>query len=142
MFSQEHCERWLPSIRDVPSMPVGVGDKPVFLKLLRRVWEKHPSYNASTTILVDDCRYKSLKNAYENCLAIRSYEPSYQDPYYPLYLNDLVKPWLQNWIIDPYPTAYSRQHPIFDVEDDLSPIVANYFVEREGYTYLFDPPVP
>ncbi len=132
---------WLSSIHMVPHVTSNVPDKPVFLKLLRTVWAKHPTYDSSTTILVDDCRYKSLKNDYENCLAIRSYEPTYDDPYYPLYLEHLVKPWLTRWIRDPFPTGYTRKNPIFDIEDDISPLVADLFVEREKYSYHFDPPL-
>lgn len=36
--------------------------------------------------------------------------------------------------------GYCRKHPLFDVEDDLSPLVAEYFVAMEGYSYRFDPP--
>lgn len=129
MLSQEDCEVWLPNILDVPGMPGEVGDKPIFLKLLRSLWAKHWSFDTSTTILVDDYRYKSLKNDYKDFLAIRSYELTYLDPYYPLYLKDLVHPLLEDWIFAPHPIAYSLQHPLFDIEDDVSPLVTDYFIQ-------------
>lgn len=125
---------------EVPHVPEHVLNKPVFLKNLRTVWARHPSFDASNTILVDDCRYKSLKNNYENCLAIRSYDPLVVDKDYPFYLLHLILPWLQGWIHDRYPTAYTRKNPIFDIEDDVSGYVADYFIQMEGYTYRFDPP--
>ena len=113
--------------------------KPVFQKKLQTVWEKHPEFNASNTLLLEDTHYKSLKNDYDNFLAIRAFEPEVE-PDGSSYLVDLVEPWLLEWIRDPCPLAYCRTHPFFDVEDDLSPLVANYFVEMEGYSYRFDPP--
>lgn len=121
-------------------MSAEYGDKPIFLKLLRTVWKKYPQFNAQNTILVDDTRYKSLKNDYESCVCIRSYEPKYYDPAKPKYLMDVIFPWLCGWIEDKFPTAYSRRTPLFDVEDDISSFVAEYFVAMEGYSYRFDPP--
>ena len=121
-------------------MPKDLHDKPVLLKKLRTIWARHPSFDASNTILVDDSRYKLLQNNYENCLAIRSYDPLVVEEKYPYYLMDLVWPWLDGWIQDEYPTAYSRRNPIFDIEDDVSRYVADYFIRMEGYSYRFDPP--
>lgn len=140
IFSQEDCETWLESMTDVPHVEKDTPDKPIFLKKLRTVWAKHPQFDANNTILVDDCRYKSLKNNYENCLAIRSYEPKVVARDAPLYLNDLIMPWLLGWITDPYPTAYTRKNPMFDIEDDISGLVADYFIAMEGYSYRSDPP--
>ena len=124
----------------MPALLEEFGDKPIFLKLLRRVWRKHPQFNVATTLLVDDTRYKSLKNDYESCCCIRSYEPTYYDPQQPKYLMQLIFPWICGWLADKFPTAYSRHNPLFDVEDDISLYVANYFVSLEGYSYRFDPP--
>ena len=128
IISQEDCETWRWSMAEVLHVPQHVLDKPVFLKNLRTVWARHPLFDASNTILVDDCRYKSLKNNYENCLAIRSYDPPVVDKDYPFYLLDLILPWLQGWIEDQYPTGYTRRNPIFDREDDVSGYVADYFI--------------
>lgn len=124
---------------EVSHLPEHVLDKLVFMKNLRKMWARHPLFDASNTILVDDYRYKSLKNNYENCLAIRSYNPPV-DKDYPFYLVDLILPWLQGWIQDQYPTVYTRKNAIFDTEDDVSGYVANYFIQIEGYSYTFDPP--
>ena len=94
MFSQEDCEVWLPNILNVPSVPGEVCDKPIFLKLLRSLWAKNLAFDANITILVDDCRYKSLKNDYENCLAIRSYNPMVVEQNDLFYLKDIILPWL------------------------------------------------
>ena len=59
---------------------------------------------------------------------------------YPFYLVDLILPWLEGWLQDQYPTAYTRRNLIFDIEDDVSRYVADYFIEMEGYSYRFDPP--
>lgn len=125
---------------EVPHVPDHVLNKPVFLKNLRTVWARHPLFDASNTILVDDCRYKSLKNNYENCLAIRSYEPPVVDKDYPFYLLDRILPWLQGWIEDQYPTSYTHKNLIFDTEDDVSGYVTDYFIQMESYSYRFDPP--
>ena len=138
IFSQEDCEIWRKSMAEVPF--VQGHDKPVFLKLLWAVWARHPNFDASNTILVDDCRYKSLKNNYENCLAIRSYKPMVVEQDNLFYLVDIILPWLLRWIRDPYPTAYTRKNPIFDVQDDISGYVTNHFIQMEGYSYRFDPP--
>ena len=125
---------------EVPHVANDVLEKPVFLKNLRTIWARHPRFDASNTILVDDCRYKSLKNNYENCLAIRSYDPLVVEEAYPFYLMNLILPWLKGWLQDQYPTAYTRRNPIFDIQDDVSRYVADYFIEMEGYSYRFDPP--
>ena len=125
---------------EVPHVANDVLEKPVFLKNLRKIWARHPRFDASNTILVDDCRYKSLKNNYENCLAIRSYDPLVVEEACPFYLVDLILHWLKGWLQDQYPTTYTCRNPIFDVEDDVSRYVADYFIEMEGYSYRFDPP--
>lgn len=124
----------------IPGIDSAHSDKPVFLKKLRTVWARHPQFNANNTILVDDCRYKSLKNNYENCLAIRSYEPKVEVPNAPLYLTEYILPWLQRWLHDPFPTAYARKNPLFDIEDDISGFVTNHFIAMEMYSYREDPP--
>ncbi|MCO5561074.1 hypothetical protein L7F22_014695 [Adiantum nelumboides] len=139
IFSQEDCEIWRDSFKCVPYVGVEFWQKPIFLKKLQRVWKKHPQFNASNTILLEDTRYKSLKNDYDNCLSIRSFDPGMEREG-SLYLTDIVEPWLLEWIRAPCPLAYCRKHPLFDVEDDLSPLVATYFVAMEGYSYRFDPP--
>ena len=109
-----------------------------FLEEAADSWEKHPQFNASNTMLVEDTCYKSFKNDYLNCLPVRSFEPEVELEN-SSYLANVVEPWLAEWIRDPCPLAYCRAHPMFNVEDDLSPLV-NYFVEMEGYSYRFDPP--
>ncbi|MCO5599543.1 hypothetical protein L7F22_053649 [Adiantum nelumboides] len=139
IFSQEDCEIWHDSFKCVLYVGTKFWQKLVFLKKLQRVWEKHPQFNTSNTILLEDTRYKSLKNDYDNCLLIRSFDPGVE-PKGSLYLVDIVEPWLLEWIIAPCPLAYCEKHPLFNVEDDLSPLVAEYFVAMEGYSYRFDPP--
>ena len=138
IFSQEDCEIWRQSMRDVAF--VQGTDKPVFPKRLRTIWEKHPNFDATNTILVDDCRYKSLKNDYENCLAIKSYDPMVIEANDQFYLADVILPWLLGWIRDPYPRAYTRKHPIRSVQDEVSSYVTTHFLAVEGYSYKFDPP--
>lgn len=127
-------------MQTIPFLSKDTSNKPVFLKNMKTVWEQHPEFDATNTLLVDDSRYKSLKNDYANCLAVRSYWAAVVNDNFPLYLMHEVLPWLLQWIHDTCPTAYSRKHPMFDVEDDVSPIIASYFVESEGYSYRFDPP--
>ena len=88
---------------------------------------------------MDDSRYKSLKNDYESCLCVCSYEPYYYDPRAPLYMMDVIYLWLTGWIKDSFPTMYSRRTRLFDVQDDLTPLIADHFIAMEGYAYKFDP---
>ncbi|KAI5069653.1 hypothetical protein GOP47_0015954 [Adiantum capillus-veneris] len=127
-------------MKDVAGLLGQFGDKPIFLKLLRRVWHKHPQFNEASTLLVDDTRYKSLKNDYESCSYIQTYEPNYYDPNKPKYLMDVVLQWITRWLDEKFPTSYSRHTPLFDVEANISLYVADYFVSLEGYSYRFDPP--
>ncbi|MCO5553165.1 hypothetical protein L7F22_006686 [Adiantum nelumboides] len=138
IFSQEDCEIWRDSFKCVPYIDAKFWQKPIFLKKLQRVWGKHPQFNASNTILLEDTRYKSLKNDYDNCLFICSFDSGVK-PEGSSYLADIIKPWLLEWIRAPYPLFYCRKHSLFDVEHDLSPLVAEYFVAMEGYLYRFDP---
>ncbi|KAI5074780.1 hypothetical protein GOP47_0010741 [Adiantum capillus-veneris] len=107
---------------------------------MKLLWHKYPQFNEASTLLVDDTRYKSLKNDYESCCCIRTYEPNYYDPNKPKYLMDVILPWITGWLDEKFPTAYSRRTPLFDVEDDISLYVVDYFVSLEGYSYRFDPP--
>lgn len=132
----------MKNMAEIPGIELSCSGKEVFLKKLRTVWAKHPQFDASNTILVDDCRYKSLKNNYENCLAIRSYEPKVDVPHSPGYMMTRILPWLFGWLKDPYPSAYTRKNPLFDIEDDISMFIANHFIAMEGYSYSFAPPHP
>lgn len=106
IFSQEDCEIWRDSFKSVSYVAQKFWQKPVFLKKLQTVWEKHLEFNgASNTLLLENTRYKSLKNDYDNCLAIRAFEPEVE-PDGSSYLANLVEPWLLEWIRDPCPLAY------------------------------------
>ncbi|MCO5566454.1 hypothetical protein L7F22_020131 [Adiantum nelumboides] len=74
LAAREDCEIWRDSFKCVPYVDAKFWQKPVFLKKLRRVWEKHIQFNASNTILLEDTRYKSLKNDYDNRLSICSFD--------------------------------------------------------------------
>ncbi|MCO5578582.1 hypothetical protein L7F22_032426 [Adiantum nelumboides] len=136
IFSQKDCEIWRDSFKCVLYVGAKFWQKPVFL---RRVWKKHPQFNSSNTILLEDTRYKSLKIDYDNCLSIHSFDLGVE-PEGSSYLVDIVEPWLLEGIRAPCPLAYCKKHPLFDVEDDLSPLIAEYFVAMEGYLYWFDSP--
>ena len=129
----------------IPGIDSDHSRKPIFLNKLRMVWARHPQFNGNNSILVDDCRYKSLKNNYENCLAIRSYKPKVEVPKVevpkaPSYLTEHIFSWLQWWLRDPFPIAYARRNPLFDIEDDISRLVPNYFIAMEMYSYGEEPP--
>ena len=61
-------------------------------------------------------------------------------PKAPSYLTEHILPWLERWLRDPFPTAYARKNPLFDIEDDISGFVTNYFVAMEMYSYREEPP--
>ena len=72
------------------------------------------------------------------CLYVLSYKSDYYDPRAPLYLMDVIYPWLTGWIKDSFPTMYSRCTPLFDVQDDLTPLIADHFIAVKGwYAYKF-----
>ncbi|XP_030949306.1 uncharacterized protein LOC115973202 isoform X1 [Quercus lobata] len=54
-WDQSHCTESGFDTLDCPS-------KPLFLKDLRKVWEKYEAYNAANTLLLDDSPYKALLN--------------------------------------------------------------------------------
>ena len=87
--------------------------------------------------VVDDRGYKLMKNDYENCLAVRSYEPNYHDSRHPLYLQDLIEPQLIDQIQDAYSIAYTHKNPFYYLEDETSPLVVDYFIHQKGYSYRF-----
>ena len=75
----------------------------MFLKNLSAVWAKHLEYNSSNTILIDDARYKSLKNPCENYICPPTFEPE-DESQNATYLMNTLLPYINEWMNDPFPT--------------------------------------
>ena len=61
IYCQDECKIQATSLKE-RSLAREFGDKHVLLKLLKRVFERHPQFDAVDTILVDDSKYNSLNN--------------------------------------------------------------------------------
>ncbi|MCO5580463.1 hypothetical protein L7F22_034331 [Adiantum nelumboides] len=61
LFSDWQCEKW-SYFEEIAKAPRDLVGKRLFFKLLHHVWNKFPEYDSSRTLLVDDSRYKNMRN--------------------------------------------------------------------------------
>ncbi|MCO5577884.1 hypothetical protein L7F22_031719 [Adiantum nelumboides] len=61
LFSDWQCEKW-SYFEEIAKAPRDLAGKPMFFKPLYHVWNKFPEYDSSWTLLVDDSRYKNMRN--------------------------------------------------------------------------------
>ena len=85
VISQDRCRKNYFSLADVPGTASGRdSSKPLFLKCLVDFWQYFSEFNGSNTLLVDDTRYKSMRNPWHCCICPPSFDPEDddQDPNY------------------------------------------------------------
>ncbi|MCO5573203.1 hypothetical protein L7F22_026970 [Adiantum nelumboides] len=61
LFSDWQCEKW-SYFEEIAKALIDLASKPVFFKPLHHVWNKFSKYDSSRTLLVDDSRYKNMRN--------------------------------------------------------------------------------
>lgn len=109
----------------VPSAPESLWQKPIFLKNLSVVWDKLPEYNAQNTMLVDDSRYKCLRNPEHTYVCPEGFDPEdvNQDP---KYLTKVMLPWLYRWAQCSLSDMFVHFNPIKNDRDHISQLVIDY----------------
>lgn len=129
LFSQQQCEKW-SYFEEIPHTPIDLRDKPVFFKPLYQVWRQFPKYDEDRTLLVDDTRYKNMRNNWDNCICPPTFDPlnEEQDPYY---LTRTLLPWLCRWVLTPNALDYTKANPISNPSDELSRQVFAQFVSED-----------
>ncbi|MCO5584017.1 hypothetical protein L7F22_037936 [Adiantum nelumboides] len=102
-------------------------DVNLFFKPLHHVWNKFLEYDSSRTLLVDDSRYKNMRNVWDNCISPPTFDTLDEDQH-PDYLTRTLLPWLCRWALTPNSLEYTKANPISNPKDDLSSLVLEYFV--------------
>ncbi|MCO5550354.1 hypothetical protein L7F22_003838 [Adiantum nelumboides] len=126
LFSDWQCEKW-SYFEEIAKAPRGFASKPVFFKSLHHVWNKFPEYDSSRTLLVDDSRYKNMRNVWDNCICPLTFDPLDEDQD-PDYLTRTLLPWLCRWALTPNFLEYTKANPISNPKDELLSLVFEHFV--------------
>lgn len=126
LFSDWQCEKW-SYFEEIAEAPRNLAGKPLYFKPLCHVWKKFPEYDSSRTLLVDDSRYKNMRNDWDNCICPPTFDPldENQDPDY---LTRTLLPWLCRWALTPNSLEYTKANPINNPKDELSSLVFEHFV--------------
>ena len=126
LFSQQQCEKW-SYFEEIPQTPIDLRDKPVFFKPLYHVWRRFREYDEAWTLLVDDTRYKNMRNNWDNCICPPTFDPMNEEQD-PDYLTRTLLPWLCRCVLTPNALDYTKANPINNPSDELSRAVFSHFV--------------
>ncbi|MCO5612845.1 hypothetical protein L7F22_067116 [Adiantum nelumboides] len=126
LFLDWKCEKW-SYFEEIAKAPRDLASKPVFFKPLHHVWNKFPEYDSSRILLVDDSRYKNMRNVWDNCICPPTFDPLDEDQD-PDYLTRTLLPWLCRWALTPDSLEYTKANPISNPKDELSSLVFEHFV--------------
>ncbi|MCO5553299.1 hypothetical protein L7F22_006820 [Adiantum nelumboides] len=126
IFSNWQCEKW-SYFEDIVGIPRDLAGKAVFFKPLYHVWNKFSEYDSSRTLLVDDSRYKNMRNVWDNCICPPTFDPLNEDQG-PDYLTRTLLAWLCRWALTPNSLDYTKENPISNPKDELLSLVFEHFV--------------
>ncbi|MCO5571966.1 hypothetical protein L7F22_025717 [Adiantum nelumboides] len=117
LFSNWQCEKW-SYFEEIAGASRDLAGKPLFFEPLYHDWNTFPNYDSSWTLLVDDSRYKNMRNVWDNYICPPTFDPLSEDQD-PDYLMHTLLPWLCRWALTPNSLEYTKANPISNHKDEL-----------------------